>query len=416
VDPIESEPKPKDEKPQPKIPNGTLPNCTSSPDSGHPSSRNFSVTSALSDCSPSTEETSTQESGPKTAAREPASGDQTDEKTKEERAENSLTTQDTVKEDAADSQTESAASEAAIKPLENEKIQILNAEETSKTETHQAEDANSQDAADLSEKESKMQNTGRKSEENDTNESKQDPVQEISKSSESKEVEIEDPGRVSSPSGEENTNSKTDAESSLKVDQDQDSKSNPQPSIISQTDENKPEGLEKQTSECTSEPQNVIRTPNEAETISAPQTIGWDADHNRTRSIIKQITESESESCGPITSLSKQSPDMSDDSPSALEMEEIASSVVYMSSESTVSRTPLTLARPLAPEKTVMGMPALELCMEPGVNTSPEGTDSALSEEEPEMDNLFPKPDSLAVTGDKNDIASPVSSIGTTYS
>uniref|UniRef100_A0A672QLL0 Small G protein signaling modulator 1-like n=1 Tax=Sinocyclocheilus grahami TaxID=75366 RepID=A0A672QLL0_SINGR len=173
ADPIESEPKPKDEKPQPKIPNGALPNCTSSPDSGHPSSRNFSVTSALSDCSPSTEETSTQD-------------------------------------------------------------------------------------------------------------------------------------------------------------------------------------------------------------------------------------------CGPITSLSKQSPDMSDDSPSALEMEEIASSVVYMSSESSVSRTPLILARPVAP--------ALELCMEPGVNTSPEGTDSALSEEEPEMDNLFPKPDSLAVTGDKNDIASPVSSIGTTYS
>uniref|UniRef100_A0A8C1HL89 Small G protein signaling modulator 1-like n=1 Tax=Cyprinus carpio carpio TaxID=630221 RepID=A0A8C1HL89_CYPCA len=180
VDPIESEPKPKDGKPQPKIPNGTLPNCTSSPDSGHPSSRNFSVTSALSDCSPSTEETSTQESGPKT-------------------------------------------------------------------------------------------------------------------------------------------------------------------------------------------------------------------------------------SCVPITSLSKQSPDMSDDSPSALEMEEIASSVVYMSSESGVSRTPLTWARPVAP--------ALELCVEPGINTSPEGTDSALSEEEePEMDNLFPKPDSLAVAGDKNDIASPVSSIGTTYS
>uniref|UniRef100_A0A8B9JW57 Small G protein signaling modulator 1b n=1 Tax=Astyanax mexicanus TaxID=7994 RepID=A0A8B9JW57_ASTMX len=70
VDPIESEPKPKDEKPQPKIPNGTLPNCTSSPDSGHPSSRNFSVTSGLSDCSPSTEDASTQESGTKILAAE----------------------------------------------------------------------------------------------------------------------------------------------------------------------------------------------------------------------------------------------------------------------------------------------------------------------------------------------------------
>ncbi|KAL1267177.1 hypothetical protein QQF64_002852 [Cirrhinus molitorella] len=387
VDPIESEPKPKDEKPQPKIPNGTLPNCTSSPDSGHPSSRNFSVTSALSDCSPSTEDTSTQESGCKNTNREPASGDQPDEKTKEERPENSSNTQDTVKEDAVESQTENAASEASIKPLESEKIQTL------KTETHQAEDsedANAKNAADLSEKEAKMPNTGRESEENDVNGSKQDPVEETTKSSESKEAEIEDPGRASSPSEGEKANPEMD----LKVDKGQDSESDPQPSLdvmkISQMNENLPEPLEKQTSECSPEPQNVIRTPNEAETISAPQTIGWDADHSRTRSIIKQITESESESYGPITSLSKQSPDMSDDSPSALEMEEIASSVVYMSTESTASRTPLTLARPVAPEKTVMGMPALELCMEPGVNTT--------------------------VTGDKNDIASPVSSIGTTYS
>uniref|UniRef100_A0A8C1MT47 Small G protein signaling modulator 1b n=1 Tax=Cyprinus carpio TaxID=7962 RepID=A0A8C1MT47_CYPCA len=671
VDPIESEPKPKDEKPQPKIPNGTLPNCTSSPDSGHPSSRNFSVTSALSDCSPSTEETSTQESRPKTAGREPPSGDQTEEKTKEVRPENSSTTQDTVKEDAEVSQTESIASEAAIKPLESDKpqtlsseedkpqtlssednkpqtlssedekpqtlssedekpqtlsseddkpqtlsseddkpqtlsseddkpqtlssedekpqtlssedekpqtlsseddkpqtlsseddkpqtlsseddkpqtlssedkpqtlssednkpqtlssedekpqtlssgddkpqtltsedykpqtlrsednkaqtlssgddkpqtvssgddkpqtvssgdekpqtlcseddkpqtlssedekpqtlcsgddktqtlssedekpqtlssedekpqtlssedkLQTLNSEETSKTETHDAtdseDDANSKNAADLSQRETKMQNVAGKSEQNDMNQSQQDLVEETTKCSESKEVEIEDPGHVSSPSGEENPKSKADPEAYLKMDEGQDAKSDSQPLLdvtkISQMDENKPK--------CSSEAQNVIQTPNEA--ISAPQTIGWDAG----RSIIKQINESES-------SLSKQSPDMSDDSPSALEMEDIASSVVYMSSESSVSRTPLTLARPMAPEKIVVGMPALELCMEPSINTSPEGTDSALSEEEPEMDNSFPKPDSLAVTGDKNDIVSPVSSIGTTYS
>ncbi|XP_016110934.1 small G protein signaling modulator 1-like [Sinocyclocheilus grahami] len=384
ADPIESEPKPKDEKPQPKIPNGALPNCTSSPDSGHPSSRNFSVTSALSDCSPSTEETSTQESGPKSAGQGPPSGDQTDEKTKEERPENRSTTQDTVKEDAVDSHTESAASEAAIKPLESDKLQTSNAEESSRD--IESEDANSKNAAE-------MKNSARKSEENDTNESK-DPVEDTTKSTESK-----DPRRASSPSGEENTKSKTDPKLALKVDEGQDADFESLDILkISQTDENKPVALGKHTSE----PQNVTQTQNEAETISR------DADHSRTRSIIRQMTESESESCGPITSLSKQSPDMSDDSPSALEMEEIASSVVYMSSESSVSRTPLILARPVAP--------ALELCMEPGVNTSPEGTDSALSEEEPEMDNLFPKPDSLAVTGDKNDIASPVSSIGTTYS
>ncbi|XP_059395080.1 small G protein signaling modulator 1 isoform X2 [Carassius carassius] len=284
---------------------------------------------------------------------------------------------------------------------EEDKLQTLNSEETSKTVTQEVadseDDANSKNTADVSQRDTKMQNNAGKSEENDMNESQQDPVEETTKSS--KEVEIEDPGHASSPSGEENTKSKADPESYLKMDEGQDAKSDPQPSLdvtkISQTDENK--------LECSSEAQNVIQTLNEA--ISAPQTIGWDAG----RSIIKQITE-------PEPSLSKQSPDMSDDSPSALEMEDIASSVVYMSSESSVSRTPLTLARPMAPEKIVVGMPALELCMEPSINTSPEGTDSALSEEEPEMDNSFPKPDSLAVTGDKNDIVSPVSSIGTTYS
>ncbi|KAF1389127.1 hypothetical protein PFLUV_G00070220 [Perca fluviatilis] len=49
VDQIETEPKSEEAKAVPKIPNGALQNGTSSPDSGHPSSRNFSVTSGLSD-------------------------------------------------------------------------------------------------------------------------------------------------------------------------------------------------------------------------------------------------------------------------------------------------------------------------------------------------------------------------------
>uniref|UniRef100_A0A4W5M5A9 Small G protein signaling modulator 1 n=1 Tax=Hucho hucho TaxID=62062 RepID=A0A4W5M5A9_9TELE len=57
VDQIETEPKSKEAKQVPKIPNGgALPNGTCSPDSGHPSSRNFSVTSGLSDRSLSTED------------------------------------------------------------------------------------------------------------------------------------------------------------------------------------------------------------------------------------------------------------------------------------------------------------------------------------------------------------------------
>lgn len=56
VDQIETEPKSEEAKQAPKMPNGAFQNGTSSPDSGHPSSRNFSVTSGLSDGSLSTED------------------------------------------------------------------------------------------------------------------------------------------------------------------------------------------------------------------------------------------------------------------------------------------------------------------------------------------------------------------------
>lgn len=57
VEQIETEPRTEEPKlSQQKITNGALQNGTSSPDSGHPSSRNFSVTSGLSDGSLSTED------------------------------------------------------------------------------------------------------------------------------------------------------------------------------------------------------------------------------------------------------------------------------------------------------------------------------------------------------------------------
>lgn len=52
----------------PKMPNGVLQNGTSSPDSGHPSSRNFSVTSGLSDGSFSTEDSAAADTAQRSAA------------------------------------------------------------------------------------------------------------------------------------------------------------------------------------------------------------------------------------------------------------------------------------------------------------------------------------------------------------
>ncbi|XP_055063336.2 small G protein signaling modulator 1 isoform X1 [Misgurnus anguillicaudatus] len=388
VDPIESEPKPKDEKPQPKIPNGTLPNCTSSPDSGHPSSRNFSVTSGLSDCSPSTEETSAQEAGPKTTAQDPQtaksevpSGSDPDEKL----TENSSTAREETDDGTVVTQIKNLGPKVELdKPTESDKPQTYDAEEM---KTHRS----------------------------DVN-----PSESVENTTASEEARC---------SLKENTKSESEQETGLK--ENKDTKEditkviNIEDAKISQMDKNKADVLGERrafslemSNELRVETTSELSTKSQDESqngkdlhmcnITAPQTIGWESDHR------SNPIKSES----PITSLSKLSPDMSDDSPSALEMEEIPSSVVFVSSEINILNQPLTLSRPMAMsgEKS-MGMPALELCMDPGVNTSPEETESALSEEEPEMENLFPKPDSLTVTGEhKNDVASPASSIGTTYS
>ncbi|KAA0704311.1 Small G protein signaling modulator 1 RUN and TBC1 domain-containing protein 2 [Triplophysa tibetana] len=389
VDPIESEPKPKDEKPQPKIPNGTLPNCTSSPDSGHPSSRNFSVTSALSDSSPCTEETSAPESGPKTPREPPTaepkshipSGSNPDKKQRE----NGSRAQDEAK-DALISPTKKSEVELSKPQTSEAETQKAGSVEITKTSSEVCEDATGSHLKDI-----KGEN--------------QTEVEESTQPQEEKTKSEAEQGLVSQ--GKENQDAEVINTQSSLEDKDK-------PKAL---EEHGASGVEMQKSADGSELSSKA-TDLHASNITTPQSIDWESDRNRAKSIVKQLTGSESEGCCLLTSLSKQSPDMSDDSPSALQMEEISSSVVFMSSESHTSRVPLTLSRPMVTSGgRSMGMPALELCTDPGVNTSPEETESAISEEEPEMENLFPKPDSLAVTGEhKNDVASPVSSIGTTYS
>ncbi|XP_026799678.3 small G protein signaling modulator 1 isoform X2 [Pangasianodon hypophthalmus] len=195
----------------------------------------------------------------------------------------------------------------------------------------------------------------------------------------------------------------------------------PQPLSESETTSNSHmEPSEKETKPPEPLSELVMNNPSNADKPDMKIIMNWAYDSNRTKALMKQMNEPLLEGCISIMSLSKQSPDTSDDSPSALEMEEIPAALVYMPSEDILANVPVTLGPPLAltmpPEKAAVGMPALELCMEAGQNTSPDATESALSEEEPEMESLFPKPDSLAVGDHKNDVASPVSSIGTTYS
>ncbi|XP_023814238.1 small G protein signaling modulator 1 isoform X1 [Oryzias latipes] len=68
VEQIELEPKPEEAKQVPRMPNGALQNENSSPDSGHPSSRNFSITSGLSEGSFSTEDSSAPDANHRSAS------------------------------------------------------------------------------------------------------------------------------------------------------------------------------------------------------------------------------------------------------------------------------------------------------------------------------------------------------------
>ncbi|KAI4899320.1 hypothetical protein NFI96_012955 [Prochilodus magdalenae] len=470
VDPIESEPKPKDEKPQPKIPNGTLPNCTSSPDSGHPSSRNFSVTSGLSDCSPSTEDASTQESGTKVQAPEPSAetsqvvveppaNSSLDSKIKEKPTEQSSPVVDGEKEAAVELHTGDLVTEdKTIKAQEDEKLEDSDAKDVSRTGSveSQKEKVDEAETSELSVSEvgeSTLPEIHR-DEHHETEDTKSSDNTE--QGTQSSEASAEEPTKSSE--AVKDSQVATDTKENTEPDLDQStpgqaptkcdhhrpltkqySVDEPKPTDTVSLEE--PEQTE-ELSDVTSEPctefseketkppqtlpeiplmELLMNSPANVEKTTAPSVMTWDSDLSRSKALIKQMTDPAPESCISITSLSKQSPDMSDDSPSALEMEEIPSALVYMPAEDILAKAPVMMGPPLAlsipPEKAVAGMPALELCMEASLNTSPEGTESALSEEEPEMESLFPKPDSLAVGGEhKNDVASPVSSIGTTYS
>ncbi|XP_062384594.1 small G protein signaling modulator 1 [Sardina pilchardus] len=172
----------------------------------------------------------------------------------------------------------------------------------------------------------------------------------------------------------------------------------------------------------------------EAEDINAPgmeEITVSDSDHVKASQLElnwvleRRDSNTESEGCvsaPPLLTQQSSTLDMadSDDSPSALEMEDIPTALICMSTEDHWGRQPLILDAPSAlrtPREPGVDLPILELRLEVGPNTSPEATESILSEEDPDMDSLFPKADSLAVRGElKNELASPVSSIGTTYS
>ncbi|XP_029025246.1 small G protein signaling modulator 1 isoform X2 [Betta splendens] len=110
-----------------------------------------------------------------------------------------------------------------------------------------------------------------------------------------------------------------------------------------------------------------------------------------------------------LSSHSRHSPDTadSDDSPSALEMEDIPAGITCVTSEDVKARPLAGLAAPPASlsrrDKPAPSDPASDPAsvhhLDTPCNTSPEGTDLGLSEEEAEMENALAEPESAEVGG-----------------
>lgn len=105
-------------------------------------------------------------------------------------------------------------------------------------------------------------------------------------------------------------------------------------------------------------------------------------------------------------SHSRQSPDTaeSDDSPSALEMEDIPMGIACVTSADAPSRPLVGLALPPVcfslKEKMAAEDLVLDCHLDTDCNTSPEGTDLGLSEDEPEMENVLAGAESVETGGD----------------
>ncbi|XP_027137825.1 small G protein signaling modulator 1 isoform X2 [Larimichthys crocea] len=122
---------------------------------------------------------------------------------------------------------------------------------------------------------------------------------------------------------------------------------------------------------------------------------------------VRQVLNAlQSASRGSLSLSSRQSPDTadSDDSPSALEMEDIPAGITCVNSEDIKARPLAGLAAPPVSFAQREKMASVDLVLDhhldTACNTSPEGTDLGLSEEEPEMENVLTEPESAEAGGD----------------
>ncbi|XP_078141225.1 small G protein signaling modulator 1 [Centroberyx gerrardi] len=468
VDQIETEPKNEEAKQVPKMPNGALQNGTSSPDSGHPSSRNFSVTSGLSDGSLSTEDCPAPDATARAAAAPPAP--QSPIKPPRDAAGESLGLQEEMDSQVKggalvkkDKEEEGEKTPEVTKKTEDTKTEVLDdntVQPVEEDEVKASEGVNlpkakdsavdlpveSKAAVNPEDVEQKAETEGTKVEDGepiapvDTKEvkaSEQEVKCETSKlesGKTEKEVPQEDNAVVSAvaaePKGEQ-----TDVEQTLK--KEVEVVGNEETSKVEKTVET---SVEKPKEESEGEVERrqaeilkfeetgetkASETPKEALLVKedqiskAEETVAAEGkeeilkdprapavEKNLIFSAEARVSRAMEAFCGSQNDEAHVTTE-SDESPSAIEMEEIPTAKVSM--------VPWSRKGPReASSSSEDSVPHLELRTEEEQGKpSPEGTESILSEE-PEMESLYPHFDCMAVSGEtKNEAASPESGGGT---
>lgn len=348
VDQIETEPKSEEAKQVPKIPNGALQNGTSSPDSGHPSSRNFSVTSGLSDGSLSTEDSTAHDVVPRSAAVPQAL------------------------------QSEGLTEEADSQVKGKEK----NKEEEEKEETETAENTKTEELVKAS-KETSLQPK--------TQETVQESIKTEGPECEDKDALAGIKGLKFLESGETEKEVPAAAATESKAELLEQSYKKDLEVCIEETAETNVEKMKETDRSKT--PQEVLLAERiENISVDPPEVeknLVFSADTGVLRAREAYYASQTDEAQGMTES---------DESPSAIEMEEIPKAKVSMVPWSRKGRCE-----------------ASSFCEEEQGKPSPEGSEAILCEE-PEMESLYPDFDSLAGAGDAKNEVTTQGSAGSTFS
>ncbi|XP_034548681.1 small G protein signaling modulator 1 isoform X2 [Notolabrus celidotus] len=383
VDQIEMEPKNEETKQAPKMPNGALQNGTSSPDSGHPSSRNFSVTSGLSEGSLSTEDSAAHDLTQRSTTIKPGGVESeglTEEVDSQMKGKGKDLKEEEKRQETAGNTDSERTGDIMIQPLEEGLV---------KDETEKSMQPKSQQA-------SQEPGVINKEEDKDLDALAGFKGAECVESQETKkEVSNEDAAETLMVSA-----AATEIVGELNEQREGVEKSNEETSKkIAETNEEKTKEMDQLNSSQTQEISLNECKENVTEPVASEveKSLNFLADTGVSQAREPYIIPQKEEA---------QVMTESDESPSAIEMEEIPTAKVSMVPWSRKGRCEV-------PSFSEDSTPNVELREEgEQEKPSPEGTESILSEE-PEMESLYPQFDSVAGSEKpKNEATHPGSSEG----